>query len=84
MLDENLLFCLQWYVRSLNNIFSRFQEFVFPLPDENVFANGKSVPGIASEQLRIAVQPGKGEQMVAMSTVEYSDLKILVNLVRNK
>lgn len=54
-----------------------FQEFVFTLPDGKVFEKGKSVLDITSQQLRIAVQPGKGEQMVAMCTVEYSALKIL-------
>ena len=54
---------------------------MFTLPEDKVFVKGKPVWNIESQQLRIAVQPGKAGQMTAMCTVEYRDLKIVVSFL---
>ena len=62
----------------LLTLFYRYQEFIFTLPPDNMYVQGQGITKIESLQLRIAVQGEGGGQIVAMSTMEYDELKISV------
>ena len=59
-------------------LYSQFQEFSFQLPNDNEYTHGQGFTNINSLRLRIAVLGNNGEQIDAMSTIEYDELNILV------
>ena len=48
------------------------------LPDDNGCVLGESVEDLTHEPLRFAVHPAGDRQMIAMATVNYGELKIMV------
>ena len=53
---------------------------MFKLPEDNGRVLGVPKEDITQEPLRFAVHPGKDRPMIAMSTANYADLKIMVSV----
>ena len=51
---------------------------MFKLPDDNGRILGESPKDLTQESLRFAVHPARDRPMIAMATVNYGDLKIMV------
>ena len=63
---------------------SSFEEVVFQLPNGNCSNPGELPKHITNEPLRFAVHPGKDLPMIAMTSVNYGDLEIMVGRVGNR
>lgn len=53
---------------------------MFKLPDGSGLKLGERSADLAQEPLRFAVHPAMDRSMIAMATISYGDLKILVRV----
>ncbi len=60
---------------------SRFEEFFFPMPDEEpdgIWKPNKAQHPSVPEHIQVAVHHGPMQEMVAMATIDMDDLNCLV------
>ena len=73
-----------WHVADNLIIFfyfnSVFKELMFKLPNDSGLKSGERPADLAKEPLRFAVHPAMDGPVIAMATISYGDLKILVRV----